>query len=218
MARRSSGKAKRPQAPAVSLRRLQELTKRELKQLSEKTIKSTYVSMRKAINARIKTFEKAGLAEAVPSDLRSGIEPMAGKSTEEMINQLSIVSAWIRGKNSTLKGFREMQESFREKMQKALPDMDLSDADKMRAYGEFMGEMQERYGEMWHAISSQARNIYRDLTEINEDPYQFMSNYDYWAAQVEKMNEELNRQHKRGGRYSTKLSTYINKLKAGKIK
>ena len=218
MARRSSGSAKRPKAPAISLKRAQEMTWRELGNYSEETLKSTYVSMRKAINSRVKTFKKAGLESTVPADIRAGLPAMGTLNKDEMIDLITRVGAWTRGKQSTLKGYMEWKGHFRRAMQDALPDLDLSTNEKLDAYGEFMGAMQDRYGEvMWHAISNQARDIYRDLTELNEDPYQFMANYDYWAANVEAVNKAKAAARQRG-RYSTKLSTYIRKLKSGKIK
>lgn len=217
MARRSSGTSKRPQAPAISLKRVQEMPKRALGKYSDETLKSTYVSMRKAINSRVRSFEKAGLAGTVPADIRAGLPAMGTLDKDQMINIITRVGVWIRGKQSTLTGYRKWKEHFRRSMQDAMPDLDLSDDEKLDAYGDFMGAMQDRYGEMWNAISNQARDIYRDLTVLNEDPYQFMANYDYWASNMEALNQAKAAARQRG-RYSTKLSTYMNKLKAGKIK
>lgn len=193
------------------------MTARELQKYSDETIKSTYVSMRKAIASRVKSFERAGLASTVPADIRAGLPAMGSLDKAELIGMITRVGSWTRGKQSTVSGYRNWKEHFRGAMQEALPDLDLSTDEKLDAYGEFMGAMQDRYGEMWHAISNQARDIYRDLTELNEDPYQFMANYDYWASNVEALNQAKAAARQRG-RFSTKLSTYMNKLKAGKIK
>lgn len=218
MARRSSGKAKKPQAPAISIKRLQEKTKRELQQFSEKTIRSTYASLRKAIAARVKTFEKAGLGDVLPEKIRAGMAPMGNRSVDELLNDITSATAWTRGRGSTVKGYREARESFREKMQDAMPDLDLSDDDKMDEFGRYMGEMQERYGEMWHAISEAARDVFRDQTKLNEDPKQFMENYVYWYENVESVNAAKKAARAGGRRRSTKLSTYMNQLKRGKIR
>lgn len=218
MARRSSGKAKRPQAPAISIKRLQEMTKRELEKFSEETIRSTYVSLRKAVAGRVRTFERAGLGDILPQKIRAGLAAGGGRSVEDLINDITSATAWTRGKGSTVKGYREARESFREKMQDAMPDLDLSDDEKMDDFGRFMGQMQERYGEMWHAISNQVRDIYRDTVKLNEDPRKFMQNYDYWAGQVQQINEAKNAARAGGRRRSTKLSTYMNQLKRGKFR
>ena len=218
MARRSSGKAKKPQAPAISIKRLQEKTKRELEQFSEQTIRSTYTSLRKAVASRVRTFEKAGLGSVLPEHIREGLAPQGGRSVEDLLNDITSVTAWTRGKASTVKGYKEARESFREKMQDAMPDMDLSDEDKMDDFGEYMGEMQERYGEMWHAISEAARDVYRDQTKLNQDPRKFMRNYEYWRQNVQAVNDAKNAARAGGRRRSTKLSTYMNQLKRGKIR
>lgn len=189
MARRSSGHAKRPQAPAVSLKRLQDMTARELKQLSPETIKSTYVSARKAVNARIKTFKKAGLESVIDSDIRGGIPQMKGQSVEQLIDRLTEIGSWTSKAKSTVKGYQAMQESFRSKMQDAMPDLDLSTKEKLDAFGEFMGEMQDRYGEFWHGVSNQARDIYREALRLNTDPRAMMKNFDYWADHIEDLKD-----------------------------
>ena len=204
------------------------MTRRELGTYSDETLKSTYVSMRKAVASRVKSFERAGHASTIPADIRAGLPTMGsfireGAPADEaldrsaLIGMITRVGSWTRGKQSTLKGYNKWKEHFRGAMQEALPDLDLSTPEKLDAYGEFMGAMQDRYGDMWHSISNQARDIYRDLTVLNEDPYQFMANYDYWADYVADVNASRKATGKRG-RLSTKFSTYLNKLKAGKIK
>lgn len=217
MPRKPSGKAKRPQAPAISMERLRDMTEKELLALSSETLKSTYVSLRKAVSSRLRTFEKHG---AVPSSksIRNGMAPMGGREPEELARDITEAMAWVRGSVSTYKGYMKAQDTFRSKMQTAMPDLDLSSVKKMQDFGKFMGEMQERYGEMWHAISEMVRDIYRDTVKLNEDPRQFMRNYDYWAANMAEINKEKNAARSGGRRRSTKLSTYMRQLKRGKIK
>lgn len=206
-----------PRAKALKLGELMAMTARELAALSESELKVNYQNIKKIVNSRVNTFEKYGVGDVLPAKIQGGLPSSRGRSEADLMQDIKESLAWMRGSRSTYAGYQKVQDRFRERMQEAMPDLDLSDESKMRAYGTFMGDMQDRYGEMWHAISNQARDMYRDLTELNEDPYQFMANYDYWASNVEAINKAKAAARQRG-RYSTKLSTYIRKLKAGKIK
>lgn len=202
----------------IKIGQLKEMTARELSGLSRAGIREAYQTLRKIANSRIRTFEKHGAAEAVPAALRGGLGSSKGRPDADLIQDMRGMLAWMRGKRSTYKGYEETQEHFREEMQKSLPDLDLSDKEKLDRYGYFMGEMAERYKEMWHDISNIVRDVYRDLTKLNEDPRQFMKNYDYWADEVERINREKKEQHIGGRRRSSKMSTYMRKLKKGKLK
>lgn len=203
---------------ALKLGQLMEMTAREMAGLSSSELRQTYQSMRKIVNSRINTFRKHDIGEAVPEKLRPGLGSAKGRSDTALLAEMKQYLAWMRGKRSTYRGYQESREDFRQKMQEAMPDLDLSTAEQMDAYGRFMGEMQERYGEMWHNISTIVRDLYRDLTKLNEDPRQFMKNYDYWSQHVEEINEAKRAAHAPGRRRSSQLSTYVNKLKRGKIK
>lgn len=202
----------------IKIGELKEMTARELSGLSRAGIREAYQTLRKIANSRIRTFEKHGAAEAVPAALRGGLGSSRGRPDADLIQDMRGMLAWMRGKRSTYKGYEETQEHFRESMQESLPDLDLSDKEKLDRYGYFMGEMAERYKEMWHDISNIVRDVYRDLTKLNEDPRQFMKNYDYWADEVERINREKKEQHIGGRRRSSKMSTYMRKLKKGKLK
>lgn len=204
--------------PAVKLAQLMEMTARELSRLSESDLRKSYQSIRTITKSRIRTFEKHGISEAVPEKIRGGLGSAKGRPTEELLQDIKQSLAWMRGKVSTYKGYREHKEHFRKEMQKSMPDLDLSDEEKLDDFGYFMGEMQERYGDMWKGISNQVRDMYRDLTELNEDPRQFMKNYDYWKENVEAVNKAKEAARAPGRRRSDKFSTYVNKLKKGKIK
>lgn len=203
---------------AVKLNDLMNMTARELSRIPHSELRDTYQNMRKIVNSRINTFSKHGIMDVVPQKQRAGLGSAKGRSDEELLQSIKESIAWMRGKRSTYKGYSESREDFRKKMQESMPDLDLSDDEKMDDFGAFMGEMQDRYGEMWHQISAQARDIYRDLTELNEDPRQFMKNYDYWASNIEAINKAKAAARAPGRRKSGRLSTYINQLKRGKIK
>lgn len=202
---------------ALKLKQLLNMTARELKQLSTSELRESYQNIRKITNSRVNTFKKHGISEAVPKHIREGLGSSKKRSDQELIEDIRGSLAWMRGRVSKYSGWKEAREDRREKMQDAMPDLDLSTPEKLDDFGEFMGEMQDRYGEMWGGISSQVRDLYGILMKSNEDPYQFMRNYDYWKEHIEDINASRKATGRRG-RLSTKPSTYFNKLKKGKIK
>lgn len=219
MPRPKSATAKRKRASAVPIEQLMDMTARELDEFySEAEIRSTYESLRKSVASRLRTFERAGLGNIPPKSIQGGMAPMKGRSKESLIREISSAMGWIRGKRSTLKGYREVQEGFRKAMQEAMPDLDLSSKEKMDAYGEFMGEMDERYGAMWHSISSMVHDLYRDLTALNEDPREFMKNFDFWKQRNEEINKEKTAAKAPGRRRSTEFSSYVRQMKRKKIR
>lgn len=203
---------------AVKLKELMAMTARELSRIPHSELRETYQNIRKIVNSRVQTFGKHGISDVVPEKLRSGLSSARGRSDQELLQQIRESTAWMRGRRSTYKGYAESREDFRKKMQESLPDLDLSDDEKMDDFGYFMGEMQDRYGEMWDKISAQVKEMYKNLTALNEDPRQFMKNYDYWSARVEAVNEAKRMARAPGRRRSTELSTYMRQLKRGKIK
>lgn len=204
--------------PGKKLGELMNMTARELSQLSRAELRSSYQNVRKIVNSRIKTFEAHGMENALPVKIRGGLSSARGKSDEAVKREIMESMAWMRGRSSTYKGYRAARESFREKMQASMPDLDLSSEEKLDDYGEFMGEMAERYKAMWEGISAMVRDLYRDLTELNEDPREFMKNYDYWKEQVDAVNAAKNAARSGGRRRSNKFSTYMRQLKRGKIR
>lgn len=205
-------------AKGVRLAVLMDMTAAGIASIETPSLRKTYQNLRKIVGSRVDTFERKGAAEAVPKHLRGGLPSAKGRSDADLIQDIREAIAWMRGKRSTYRGYEETQEHFRQAMQEALPDIDLSDKDKFDAFGRFMGEMQDRYGEMWHAISNAVRDVYKEQTRLNKDPRQFMKNYDYWVKQTEQINAEKKANRQGGRRRSTKLSTYMRQLKRGKIK
>lgn len=202
---------------AFKLNQILNMTKRELQQLSRGDLGEAYHTIRKITNSRINTFNKHGIRDVVPEGIRQGLGSAKGQTNAELIESMREARGWLRGSRSKYSGYMKAKEHFRKEMQEAVPQLDLSTPELLDDYGEFMGEMADRYGEMWHGISTQVQDIYGELMEMNKDPYEFMRNYDYWADQITDINESRKATGKRG-RLSTKPSTYFNKLKKGKIK
>lgn len=206
---------------AIKLNDLLNMTVRELKKVPRSELRETYQNVRKIVNSRINTFGKHGITDAVPEDLRSGLGSAKGRSDAELLQQIRESTAWMRGKRSSYRGYQEAQEHFRESMQESMPDLDLSTDEKMDAYGRFMGDMQERYGDMWHGVSNQARDIYREAVRLNMNPKSLMRNFDYWAdhlADLENADPIRTKQDRqlRPSEYARKLG--LEKIGGGRRK
>ena len=204
-----------PKAKALKLGELMAMTARELAALSESELKVNYQNIKKIVNSRVNTFEKHGIGEALPVKIQGGLPSSRGRSEDALLQDIKESLAWMRGSRSTYAGYQKAQDTFRERMQESMPDLDLSDEGKMKSFGEFMGDMQARYGEMWHAISNQARDIYREAIRLNTDPRAMMKNYDYWADHIEDL-ENADPIRSRSGR-QLKPSEYARKLGLEKI-
>ena len=200
---------------ALKLNQIMNMTKRELQQLSRGELGEAYQTIRKITNSRLNTFSKHGIRDVVPEDIRQGLGSAKGQSNEELIESMREARRWLRGSRSKYAGYMQSQEHRRSEMQDALPDLDLSDQKKFDDFGRFMGDMQDRYGEMWHAVSNQARDIYREATRLNMNPKALMRNLDYWDKHIADL-EQADPINTRSGR-QLKPSEYARKLGLEKI-
>lgn len=195
--------------PQIKMSSLMQMTAAEIGRLSESELRGAYQSVRRTATSRVKTFEKHG--REAPGLLKS-----LTRSSKEMsigdIRQAVRTAAYQYREHPAVTSYgawQEQRETFREKMQEALPEVDLSDEEKLDRFGEFMGDMQARYKAMWHAISEFVVDLYNDAVEIGEDPRRLMDNYEEWAAQVRKEEHEaIAAGRKKGRRRSTSVKTF----------
>lgn len=201
---------------SVKMSDLMKMTARELGALSDSEVRKAYQNVRRTARSRAQTFERHGAA--VPGLLASLTGSSKGVDVGELRHRVKNAAYQYRWGRAAVSyaAYEEQQEEFRNRMQESMPDLDLSTPEKMDAYGKFMGEMQARYGEMWHAVSNQARDIYREAVRLNVDPRAFMRNYDYWADHIAEL-ERTDPIHTRSER-KLQPSDYARKLGLEKIK
>ena len=187
----------------------------QIRNLSGSSLREAYQLVKKSVNSRVKTFKSHGEETAIPAGLRSGLAVARGRSDEELLQDIREALSWARGKTSTWKGYTGIMEDRRKRMQEALPDIDLSDRDKLKKFGEFMNDIRARYGEMSKIASSQARKLYSEAERLNIDPEAFKRNLDYWLGHA----EELERSDPIRTRSDRKIqpSEYARKLGLEKI-
>ena len=176
-------------APQIKMSQLMHMTAAEIGRLSESELRGAYQSVKRTALSRVATFEKHG---AEPPRMLTNLTKPAGELSLTEMRQ-AVRNAAYRYRESphtvSYKDWSEKRETFRKKMQEALPDVDLSDQEKLDRFGRFMGDMQARYKSMWSAISEFVVDLYNDAVEIGEDPRQLMDNYDAWADEIKKADQ-----------------------------
>ena len=154
---------------------------KELSKLSRGELVKAFGSLSHALKERGKTFAKHG--EQAPK-YQKGLGSSRGLSASEIAEKVSSAAAYMRGKLSGYRGYMEAAEDKRQKIQEAMPDLDLSTIDKLRAYGMFMDEMKMRYPEHMAASSDSIRDMYREAQRLNINPEQFVKNFNYWSEHI----------------------------------
>lgn len=191
-----------------------------LRKLNKTDLKKTYKQISKALKGRTKTFRKHGREEAVPERFRDGLENPADMSRNEMLADISDALAYMRGKVSTYKGWEELQQSRMDAYNKTMADSGqplFETKEDFDDYGRFMGEMQERFGDLWHYNSDQSKEMYTQARRLNLDPRQLTKNFDFWADHLEELAEADPITWHRAGR-PVYASDYARKLGLGKIR
>lgn len=201
---------------AVKIARLKEMSAREIADLPRSELRATYQNVRKIVNSRMNTFKKHGRESGIPSDLKGGLGSSVGLTDAMLVDDIMDAVVWLRKDISTLKGYSKKLEHRRQAMQESIPDIDLSTADKLDKFGDFMGEMQDRYGDLWlKSVSTPARDLYREAERLNIDPRALMKNFDYWEKHLSDL-EKADPINTRSSR-QLKPSEYARKLGLEKI-
>lgn len=169
--------------------KLKEMSAYEVGKLSGKQLREAYQNVKKVINSRVKTFEAHDAGSAIPASLRGGLESSRGRSEEDLLQDIRNALRWSRGSGSSYRTYARVQENRRQKMQEALPDIDLSSTDKLKEFGNFMNDVSERYGEMAKIVSSQARALYSEAQRLNINKNALLKNMDYWLDHLNDLEK-----------------------------
>ena len=169
--------------------KLKELSAYEVGKLSGKELRESYQNVKKVINSRIRTFESHDAGRAIPASLRGGLESSRGRTEEDLLQDIREALRWSRGSGESYAKYARREETKRKKIQEALPDIDLSSADKLREFGKFMNDVSERYGEMSKIISDLARALYAEAQRLNINKNALLKNMDYWMDHIEDLEK-----------------------------
>ena len=204
----------------MKLSELMNMSARQINELSDTELRKAYQQTKYTLKSRAVTFEKHGInvAHGTYGRPSSALLPSSkGMDIEEQRQRLKTSLAYMRGRGSTYKGYKQIEDERRRRLQESMPDLDLSSKEKVDKFGRFIGEMQTRWGEMWKYVSNSARDIYREAMRLNADPRMFMKNYDFWADHIQDL-EEAQPIRQRAGSRGLRPADYARKLKLGKIR
>ena len=162
----------------------------DLNKITGKELRSAYTRVRSSLNSRVGTFERHGNIKGVPSRLREGLPRISsGLSDRQMQDAIASAGAWMRGANSTNRGYENMIMKRGEELNRIVgADIIKSKADYDK-YGDFMGAMQTRAGEMWKKDSAQVKEMYLQASRFGLNPNNFIKNYKYWEKNLKKLSE-----------------------------
>lgn len=185
----------------------------------DKILNAAYSTLRAVYNKRASVFRKHDAETALPVNYRSGLPPVAGMSDADKLLAVKDISRWMRNNpRSTYTGWKRSELDQMESLNDLLRgDYEFTNLEDFRKYGEFMGEMQARYGDMWKYASSQVRELYFQAERLEVKPEMFQKNYEYWMEHLEELQRAKPIQWKPGAR-ELKPSDYARQLKLPKIK
>lgn len=187
----------------------------QVNKLTGGELSEAYQTLKSVFNKRAATFRKHGAEKALPSEFRQGMPSSRGMTEAEKLQTLKDISAFMRGERSSYSGWKRSELEQMDQLNESLGgDYHFDSLEDFKRYGEYMGEMQSRLGEMWKFQSSQIRELYFQSQRLGLDPQQFNKNYEYWLAHAEELQEAKPLQYKGRG---VKASDYARKLKLPKI-
>ena len=194
---------------------LLEMSGPDLSGLSGAELRSAYKSAAAAIRGRSKAFKQAGKTTALPVRYRAGVSTLSSFESEAEIRKaLGSALGYLRGKNSTLKGYEEVISKRAQEMGSKL-GIDFKSEKDFNKFGDFMGEMQTRLKSMWKPASDFVVDLYKQSQRLNLDPMQLMKNYEYWRDHLEDLEKVDPIQ---GRSRDLKPSDYIKKAKLETIR
>lgn len=189
----------------------------KVNKLTGSALSAAYTTLKSAFNKRVKVFQKHDAERALPAQFRNGMRSSLGMTEDEKLQAIKEASAFMRGSRSSYSGWKRSEVEQMENLNEMLEgDYHFNNLDDFRKYGEFMGEMQTRLGEMWKNVSSQVRELYFQSERLGVNSKQFLKNYEYWLAHSEELEKAKPIEWSTSGR-KVKASDYARQLKLPKM-
>lgn len=189
----------------------------KVNKLTGSALSAAYTTLKSAFNKRVKVFQKHDAERALPVQFRNGMRSSLGMTEEEKLQAIKEASAFMRGSRSSYSGWKRSEIEQMENLNDLLDgDFHFNSLDEFRKYGEFMGEMQMRLGQMWKRESSQVRELYFQSQRLGIGTQQFLKNYEYWSKHAEELQKAKPIEWDSGSR-KVKASDYARQLKLQKM-
>ena len=189
----------------------------KVNKLSGSALTAAYTTLKSAFNKRVNIFKKHDAERALPPQFRNGMQSSLGMSEDEKLQAIKEASAFMCGSRSSYTGWKRSELEQMENLNEMLEgDFEFKSLEDFRKYGEFMGEMQTRLGEMWKNVSSQVRELFFASERLGVNSSQFLKNYEYWIEHAEKLQQAKPIEWSTSGR-KVKASDYARQLKLPKM-
>ena len=157
----------------------------ELKSLSNKELMKAQKQLMRERNKRAKAFNKAGYSRGIPNYI-GNIKSERAKS--KIISNINKLSNWMQNKSSTPRGYAKVQRERRKAIEEAL-GIEFKSKAEFDEFGRFMGEMQNRAGQMWDVQSMSGADLFVEAKRLNLNPMQLLKNYDDWMEHVKDLEK-----------------------------
>ena len=193
----------------MKLQDLVEQSAREWSAMSGSQLRKAYQQVKHAMKERAKTFARHGQEGRILPSSR-------GMSETELRTKLKSASAYLRGRRSSYQGWKQSESEQLQRMQEAMPDMGFETPDDLRKFGEFMNDMDDRFGNIKYD-SMDAKKLYKEAQRLNVDPKKFMRNFDYWMDHVDDLAKQQPIRQREGSR-ALKPSDYARKIEGGRMR
>lgn len=149
-------------------------------------------TVRKALRSRAGTFRKHDAEAAFPFEYLEDLPTAEDfESRNEMLSWLSGALKFLNSPRGTFKGYQKAVSEQMAAYNQTLADSgrktfgSIEDFDR---FGRFMKDASERFKDFGF-VSDQVYEIYEQSERLGVDPEQFMRNFDYWAANLEKLQD-----------------------------
>ena len=148
--------------------------------------------MQKAIGKELRkqkrAFKKQGLKSAIPEEIT---KLRTGNTKASVKHYVAEASAYLRRMDSTPKGYRQKQAHKRKAIEEVIGKK-FKNAEEFDSFGKFMGDIQERAGNMWEKISDIVIELWNLANKLNLNTSLIIENYEYWLDHIKDI-EELNK-------------------------
>ena len=177
-------------------------------------------TVRKALRSRAATFKKHDAEAAFPFEYLEDLPTAADFETRnEMLSWLTDALKFLNSDRGTWKGYQkavsDQMAAYNETLA-AGGRQTFGSLEEFDQFGRFMKDATERFND-FSFVSDQVYEIYEQSKRLGVDPEQFMRNFDYWAANVDKLQDATPIEWSRKGK-KVYASDYARQLHLDKMR
>lgn len=154
----------------------------DLNRMTNAELREYQSILNKEYKKRLKEFKRGKIEDAIPDVVKKS---KIGKNKAEMKKFIAELSAWMRGKHSTAKGWRKMNRERRKSLEDYLGEP-FNSAKEYEDMVKFLGDIQQRAGNNIPP-SDVIIELYEQSKRLNINIDMVKENFDYWMDNVEEL-------------------------------